>query len=706
MYHYIILRFYLEIVVLLACATIFMTFVVFIIEIISSLSLSVYILYSYGNIARHNPFVTICCLIVWFFSLIVVFLLPLDISSSFSNHCINSNISNISCHLSYSYLSPTPIRILWYILYWSLQILSWVILPIFQSYVNIHYFSIWKRIAWALVQNGIIFLSLALISIIIMLFLIIKEGWNFNNILSMAVTASNVWVLFFLILLLGYGLVEIPRYLFKIARYDSYLKYLYFQTGKTYFEKLESEVEMNDVEHELRFITQMINDNNDPMVKFIKIIIKKLPLPAQAQFSLNVESSNVNLDTENIISLHRLEKLHEKTILTTRKLVQNSAQLLQLLEKTVSLEKVVGMVENEEFFSDNKMMNSSVSIRPSSLYFRAKWFWQKYILRILYYFLFICSLFFSSLIFVSEITLFLNQFAKITLLSYFINISYLTNEYITSELFCIIILGYIALCAYYSVFQIRIFNKYRLVAQHNSNEFSLIFSAILLSRLITSMCLNFLYMVDLARLPSTSSRNVNIKPTFFDIWGSTVPEIAVLFFLYFPLVIIIVVISTMFHLDKRILSFCGFQQFIGDADLTSELVLEGKEYIKMERRIINKKDSEKLKREYNVQHKIKRNDPNDHKGCLIEKSSFRKDFISNVISYMPKRISTNSPIVKYHPLKSSSLNDFPDCSDPTLSSESQCDIVESKDCIISSDGGRVITNSNFDVPNREIFWDI
>ena len=52
------------------------------------------------------------------------------------------------------------------------------------------------------------------------------------------------------------------------------------------------------------------------------------------------------------------------------------------------------------------------------------------------------------------------------------------------------------------------------------------------------------------------------------------------FNIYFPILIVLLCICTYFSLGSRLLSLLGFQQFIGDDDMTSELVDEGKELVK------------------------------------------------------------------------------------------------------------------------------
>ena len=57
------------------------------------------------------------------------------------------------------------------------------------------------------------------------------------------------------------------------------------------------------------------------------------------------------------------------------------------------------------------------------------------------------------------------------------------------------------------------------------------------------------------------------------------------FNVYFPIALLILTAATYFSVGARVLTMLGFQQFLAqDSDLTLELVDEGKEHIKREKR--------------------------------------------------------------------------------------------------------------------------
>ena len=60
------------------------------------------------------------------------------------------------------------------------------------------------------------------------------------------ITASNTWGLLLLVLLMGYGLVEIPRTAWNYARLDYKLAHGYFKISKLSVEKEDSEEQLAD----------------------------------------------------------------------------------------------------------------------------------------------------------------------------------------------------------------------------------------------------------------------------------------------------------------------------------------------------------------------------------------------------------------------------------------------------------------------------
>jgi hypothetical protein len=64
------------------------------------------------------------------------------------------------------------------------------------------------------------------------------------------------------------------------------------------------------------------------------------------------------------------------------------------------------------------------------------------------------------------------------------------------------------------------------------------------------------------------------------------------FIIYFPILIVILCFSTLFKWGERVLLFLGFQQFIVDTELTQELIEDGKNLVRRERRQLERNAAE------------------------------------------------------------------------------------------------------------------
>lgn len=68
-----------------------------------------------------------------------------------------------------------------------------------------------------------------------------------NQLQTIGIAAANTWGLFLLVLLLGYGLVEIPRSYWNGAKRGYLLMKTYFKAAKLMTEKADAEETLEDV---------------------------------------------------------------------------------------------------------------------------------------------------------------------------------------------------------------------------------------------------------------------------------------------------------------------------------------------------------------------------------------------------------------------------------------------------------------------------
>jgi hypothetical protein len=112
-----------------------------------------------------------------------------------------------------------------------------LILPLMQSFTQAGEFTTWGKLRSALRDNIVYYTSYVIIAIILVIYISFKPGklsrynpherstvkmlqrfvlfadlhLTFDRIKTIAAATSNTWGLFVLVLMLGYGLVEVPR---------------------------------------------------------------------------------------------------------------------------------------------------------------------------------------------------------------------------------------------------------------------------------------------------------------------------------------------------------------------------------------------------------------------------------------------------------------------------------------------------------------
>lgn len=220
------------------------------------------------------------------------------------------------------------------------------------------------------------------------------------------------------------------------------------------------------------------------------------------------------------------------------------------------------------------------------------------------------------------------------------------NAYLFVELLCTFIIGYICLCTYYTLFSIKFFNIFYIAPNQLTDANSLLFLGIMLCRLTASMSLNVLGMIHMDFHIYNKQKQLHIQKmaekvaNYTRIYGldknsnfipqqnnamtsmvnSTVTAassafsqsmieseihetqftklmghldilepLRARFYMYFPLLIILITFSTYKKLGTKCINYIGFFQFLDPADtnnkdnFTNDIISMGKALVQMEK---------------------------------------------------------------------------------------------------------------------------
>jgi len=177
---------------------------------------------------------------------------------------------------------------------------------------------------------------------------------------------------------------------------------------------------------------------------------------------------------------------------------------------------------------------------------------------------------------------------------------------------------YITYCAYWSMFQLRLFNYYRLIPHQQSDANSILFSAYYICRLTAPMVYNFLLMID----DKTSAfYKVMGEMDFVPIFGDKRAASA-----FLPLVLIILCAFNIFDVYSWLLGcFCfkRFRKFTYTEDFSDERIDKGRDIVLQEKSLKEKGLGLSIDQDY---------------GSLLKKNK-KKSIFGDALSFFKKKRS-------------------------------------------------------------------
>ncbi|XP_055087587.1 G-protein coupled receptor-associated protein LMBRD2B [Periophthalmus magnuspinnatus] len=597
------------------------------IEIVVVFFLALFLLHRYGDFRKQQRMVLFGTLLAWYLCFLIVFILPLDVSTTIYRQCIidqekiasepttgqfpfinttrNASVTSTKspkpCYKPWSYIPNGIMPVFWRVVYWTSQCLTWLLLPFMQSYARSGGFSITGKIKTALIENAIYYGTYLLIFGSLLIYVAVSPQWHLSwyELQTIGITAANTWGLFLLVLLLGYGLVEIPRSYWNASRHGHMLIKTYFKASKLMTEKADAEENLEDVMEEVRKVSESIKYNH-PLRKCVDTILRKCPVDYQEKMGRNMDDYEDFDDKQNTYPSEKsLVKLHKQVIYAVQRHNRTRVQWQILLQQAIHLEDVA----KNETSSTHQFVHSFPSSEPTGWFSRyiytptVEWYWECFLKRWFYRLLSLVLAMFSVAVVWSECTFF-STYPVLSLFAVFIQLAERDYNYLYIEMACFLTIFFLCICVYSTVFRIRVFNYYYLAPHHQTDAYSLQFSGMLFCRLTPPLCLNFLGLI---HMDSAISHQQKEQTAYTSIMGSmrVLYFIANGFYIYYPMLILILCIATYFSLGTRCLNLLGFQQFMGDCEMTSDLIDEGKELIRREKRKRQRiEDGENRRREW------------------------------------------------------------------------------------------------------------
>ena len=509
-------------------------------------------------------YVYVSVFIGWLFPFSTVVLLPLDLSSSLYRECVaavaggsangTSIITENVCDKPFLYVSEDFLFYSWKSIYWTMFILTFLIIPFVQSYCDSGYFTFAEKAKKSIRANVMYYVVMGALGMVAVVWVIATNRLNQREaLLRFAMSMANIFGLSLLVVFLSFGLIQVPRSLWQASNKQRALRYLEHLAPEVKEALDNSKKAYQEVVDEILHISSQMT-SSDPLRPYVDVVVQKCPLD-------HVASAGSSSRRAGTINMNRLTDVHKNVIRLARDKEKYEWEWEHLCKSAFHLQDVLSNQKSADmkFRSSSK---SEAALPLNDLLMFVKWVWYVKLESVFYKSL---SVFFgvlSAIILWSETT----YLIKSPLMSVFGNIYHAKGvSYAFIELLSTLSMFYMCACSMHSLFRIKVFSMYSLHPNHHSSEVSLCWFTNYMCRLTFPLGYNFMYMA--------SSTNT----VLFNVMGEMVGEDIQTFV---PILVSVIFVMNTFDVLGRIMRCMGLEDNFLDSgnheDLGWDDVEEGR----------------------------------------------------------------------------------------------------------------------------------
>ncbi|GBF88476.1 hypothetical protein Rsub_01189 [Raphidocelis subcapitata] len=494
----------------------------------------------------------------WLVAGIVVVLVPIDVYATLTTRD-----------------DTAAVNAMWQVCYWSTQVLTWVALPFFQVYSEAGDFTVGARCVTSLKENGILYgVSAAAAVLGLIALIVVERGLAPRDVLALCMGLSNSFALSAGLLLLGYGLVEIPRETWKSSP-EQLLKWCAHRTGRFAGAVLRTTAELETV------VTIVVANERqmprrDPLRPYMEIIAKAAeeespvkPSQIAARGALDIESLAAD-DLEYNYDLAGLAALRRRLGAAIHAYKGAHAQYEEAVTSALALQQVVKSRERGDYDAPPGALGAGTAW--GDLLWRYRCTLHPHARKVLGAAL--AAL--SCVVIWSEATIFTGQRPDLSPFS--LAIRGAVPSELGVQLLTALPLAYVCVCAYFALFRLNAFDYNKLLPRATKGA-ALMQNGSLMCRFAPATCWNLLHVIRM-------DGRVDGHPTVFTRNMGTMEVLPVLgrhLNVYLPLLLVVHCGLTYLRLWDRLMGSCvsSKYRFTSD-DLDDQHTERGRALIRKE----------------------------------------------------------------------------------------------------------------------------
>ncbi|KAM7479002.1 hypothetical protein LguiA_027215 [Lonicera macranthoides] len=467
----------------------------------------------------------------WFVSLSIIILVPADIWTAIISH----DKGGISFFWSWSY--------------WSTFFLSWSIVPILQGYEDAGDFTVTERLKTSLRHNLFFAMCVGSVSLCgLVLLVTLRKNWS-GGIRGFAMACSNTFGLVTGAFLLGFGLSEIPKGLWRNAYWNTRQKVLSHKVAKMAVKFDDAHQEFSNAIVVAQATSKQMS-KRDPLRPYMNIIDKWLLRMLSEDPSFKPQGGRLG---ENDMDYDADEKsmaaLRRQLRRARGEYYRYKSEYTNFVKEALELEDTIKNYERRNATGWKYIS----SFRPErtgtlgSLFDIIELVWRCILRKQLEKLLAIVLGCMSVAILLAEATI-LPSGVDLSLFSILINAVH--NQEVLVQVAAFIPLMYMCVCTYYSVFKIGMLTFYSLTPRQTSSV-KLLMICGMVARYAPPISYNFLNLICLPGDAKTifEQRMGNID--------SAVPFFGKGFNRIYPLIMVIYTILVASNFHDRVLNYFG-----------------------------------------------------------------------------------------------------------------------------------------------------
>ena len=538
-----------------------------------------------------NPLVFLLTLITWLFNAYIIVILPYDIYLSNydkQNLLVNELKNNI--------------RLLYSIIYWTIMVNSWVLIPLLSKYEGSGYFTRREKLLYSIKSNLLFYGMIILIglSLFALAYYRLKEEY-INYFLKNCFNFTYLYGFFFLILLLGYSIPKLPKNIYDRIFYQKEVRRIENETKNLKHKLDKVNKDLLDGYYKLVNIKEQIEINREMKAKNLKVLedkikdrkteeekikkyetfitkkinyikknenifgikTKKFPNKSEDIQLKNIvdeiASLNINLkenEWDNLRLQHQLQSSYNEWLFLKTIIIKGKNYKSSIIDQALR-ESKIKLMENEDFIPIKNISKFKIL------------FYMKIYPIILFIFSSIFLLL-GIIILLSEICISLPwQISIFNLLNYWTENMFIIHIFIICSVFV-----FFLMCLY-ALMNFKLTKNYRIYGPRQTDAVSILYFTSNFNRIIFPLCLNILFMINHGN--DTTKKTCLEKDFGININN----HIFLIISKYSPLVLIVFVILNTFGVFSKIIdcfSVENFSSLFFDKSKNSE-VNEGYEYL-------------------------------------------------------------------------------------------------------------------------------